>query len=374
MLRRAGFFIGKYMPLPQPKPDEDKDEFISRCMSDDTMQEEFPSEDQRRAVCETQWEEDEKGEDIMRKRSIFKPMAKGSYRVENKEDNATVYLYDEIGWFGVEAEQFVKDVNAITAKTIHVRLNSPGGSVFDGMAIYNTLKQHKSKVVAHIDGLAASITSVIAMAADEVRASEESYLMIHEPWSIVLGGAEDMRHEADLLDKVGGTISATYQRKSGKEADEIAGMMKAETWFTGAEALEAGFVDVLEEIGEDAKAKASPILFDLSVFANTPDTLMGDRQPPTERGMEKALRDAGCSRAQAKAILAAGLPEDLRDADPQEPEPAEVQNQREAGDAGQREADEPKAKDRVADLLIRAEQLKSTIEPKEDKSEDNHSV
>lgn len=296
----------------------------------------------------------------MPKRSIFKPMAKGSYRVENKDEEATVYLYDEIGWFGIEAGQFVKDVNAITAKTIHVRLNSPGGSVFDGMAIYNTLRQHKAKVVMHIDGLAASITSVIAMAGDEIRASEESYLMIHDPWSIVMGGAEDMRHEADLLDKVAGTISATYQRKSGKDADEIAKIMAVETWLTGTEAHEMGFVDVLEKIEEDAKAKA--ILFDLSVFANVPVELQsGDRQPPTERGMEKALRDAGCSRAQAKAILAAGLPEDLRDAGTSEPKPAEVQDQREAENADQREADEPEAsKDRVAALLIRAEQLKST--------------
>lgn len=295
------------------------------------------------------------------KRSIFKPKSKGSYRIEAKKDEATVYIYDEIGWFGVEPEQFVKDVNAIEAKTIHLRINSPGGSVFDGMAIYNTLKQHKSKVVTHIDGLAASISSIIAMAGDEIVAGEGAYLMIHEPWSIAIGSADDFRHEADLLDKVGGTIADIYTQRSGKDRDEILDLMGAETWFTGPEALENGFIDRVEAFEGAAKAKDKAILFDLSVFANVPDDLKAET-PLTERGLEKALRDAGCSRAQAKVILAGGLPEDLRDAETPEPDPAPVVSQREAVEPDQREADEPEAdkRDRFTDLLIRAEMIAPT--------------
>lgn len=346
-------------------------------MGDDNAVEEFPDEEQRRAVCETQWEEgqsddvsnnDSREAKMRPRRSIFKAQArKGSYRVENKETDATMYLYDEIGWFGVEAEKFVKDINAITADTIHLRINSPGGSVFDGMSIYNTLKQHKARIVAHIDGLAASITSVIAMGADEIRASDESYIMIHEPWSIMIGNSEDMHKEGDLLEKIGGTISQTYQKKTGKGAEEINALMAGESWFTGAEAHEIGLVDVIEEIEEDKKAKMNTILFDLSAFANVPDGLMAEgKQTPSERELEKILRDAGCSRAQAKAILATGLPEDLRDAEASEElESSEAQgSQRDAeAPADLRDADPPKetGKDRVADLLIRAEQLKSTL-------------
>ena len=95
-------------------------------------------------------------------RSLFKPRAKNSYRIENKAsaDESTVYIYDEIGWFGILAEQFIKDFNAIKSNTIHVRINSPGGSVFDGSSIYNAIKQHKSTTIVHIDGLAASIASI----------------------------------------------------------------------------------------------------------------------------------------------------------------------------------------------------------------------
>jgi ATP-dependent Clp protease, protease subunit len=293
------------------------------------------------------------------KRSIFKPKARAAHRIEAKEKEATVYIYDEISWFGVDAAVLVKDIAAIEADTIHLRVNSPGGSVFDGMAIYNSLKQHKAKVVTHIDGLAASIASIIALAGDEIVAGEGAYMMIHSPWSVVIGDAEDLRKEADLLDKVTGTIAEIYQNKSGMKSDEVLDMMAAETWMTGAEALENHFIDRVET---SEKAQNKAILFDLSVFANTPDALLDD-PGLTERGLEKALRDAGCSRAQAKSILSGGLPEDLRDAETPKDEPVQVVNQRDAGEPDQREADEPekKKKDRVAELLIRAEKIKSTL-------------
>lgn len=297
----------------------------------------------------------------LQNRSPFQPRASlTKYKVENKAelDEATVYLYDEISWFGVDAGQFVKDLNDIKAKTIHLRFNSPGGSVFDGTAIFNAIKQHKSKTVSHIDGLAASIASVIALASDEVRMAENAFLMIHDPWSIVIGNADTMREEAEFLDKVGKTIAKTYMDKSGKDEKEIKAMMNAETWLTAEEAKEAGFVDIIEE--NDEKAKAT--LFDLSVFANVPAQLKGDKRTPTARELESILKSSGFSNKQAKEILANGYQDEpLRDEKKVETPPVQ-DSQRDVEEAAPRDVEETpqKKKDRTAELLTRAEVLAPT--------------
>lgn len=262
------------------------------------------------------------------------------YKIENKaaSDEATVYLYDEISWFGVNAEQFVKDLNDVKASTLHIRFNSPGGSVFDGTAIFNAIKQHKSKTVSHIDGLAASIASVIALASDEVRMAENAFLMIHDPWSIVIGNADTMREEAELLDKVGKTIAKTYMDKSGKDEKEIKALMNAETWLTAEEAKEAGFVDIIEENENEEKAKAT--LFDLSVFANVPAQLKGDKRTPTARELEAILKNSGFSNKQAKEILANGYrDEPLRDVEEVQTPPVQ-DSQRDAEVAAPRDVEE----------------------------------
>jgi len=273
-----------------------------------------------------------------------------SYRIENKAEESTIYIYDEIGWFGVLPEQFAKDLAAIKASTIHVRMNSPGGNVFDGAAIFNALKQHKSRVVTHIDGLAASIASIIALAGDEVRMAKNAFFMIHEPWSLVLGNADGLRKEADLLDKIGGMISDTYIDKSGKKEEEIKDLMAEETWFTAKEALAAGFIDEIEEDIEEEEINDK--LFDLSVFNNVPDELKSKRQKPSKRDLESILRDAGCSKSEAKAILAKGYPDDEsgRDAqagitEPPKPTLRDV------------EPVKVEAKDKVSQLIIKAEQM-----------------
>jgi ATP-dependent Clp protease protease subunit len=256
------------------------------------------------------------------RRSIFKPKARGSYKVEAKGKEATVYIYDEISWWAVDANQFVKDFAKLDVDTIHLRVNSPGGSVFDGLAIYNAIKRHDAKVIAHVDALAASIASIIVLAADEVRAAKNSFYMIHDPYSIVVGSAADMREEADLLDKVAGTLIQSYADKSGMEPEEIADMMAKETWFTAQEALDSGFIDFIDEDEEkDANANA----FDLSVFANTPETLLNEsKQPPAnERDLEKVLRDVGYSRQQAKTIVSEGFKALQRD--DAEPTPRDVE-------------------------------------------------
>jgi len=243
-------------------------------------------------------------------RSPFQRKGRTAYKVENKADETTVYIYDEISWYGVDAQAFVKDFNKITSGTINLRVNSPGGSVFDGTTIFNAIQQHPSKTIAHVDGLAASIASVIVMAADEVIMAENAFLMIHNPWSMVAGDADDFRKEADLLDKVQGTIAKTYMDKSGKEEKEVLAMMTDETWMTAQEAFDEGFVDA---IGVGSKEKASATTFDLSIFDKVPDKLKKTDEDLTAREVERILRDAGCSNKQAKGIVSEGFEAEQRD-------------------------------------------------------------
>lgn len=167
------------------------------------------------------------------------------YSIKAKGTEAEIYLYGDVGdsWFGgVTAKQFADDLKAAgKVDTIQLHINSPGGDVFDGLTIYRLLVDHKAKVIVHIDGLAASIASVIAMAGNEIHISESGFLMIHEAWAIALGSADDMRTMADVLDKTTASIRDVYVARTGKTADQITNWMKAETWFTAQEALDNGF-------------------------------------------------------------------------------------------------------------------------------------
>lgn len=200
------------------------------------------------------------------------------YRMEVRNDISDIYIYDEISWYAISADQFVKDLGDIKSKTIRVHLNTPGGNVFDGVAIYNALKQHEATIETYIDGLAASIGSMIALAGDTVRMADNGFFMIHEPWILAIGDSEELRKTADVLDKISGTLVKTYVKKSGKDEDQIKEWLAAETWFTAEEAKDAGFID--EIIVEEPEAKAE---YDLGVFANVPAALLvqNKKQPET---------------------------------------------------------------------------------------------
>lgn len=183
------------------------------------------------------------------------------------DDDAEILIYDVIGssWFEetVTAKQFVKDLKDIGPKrNLNVRINSPGGSVWDGTAIYNALKSHKGNVTVNIEGIAASMASVIAMAGDTVNMAETAMMMIHNPAGLVMGESKDMRKAADLLDKSKEQLVKAYTQKSGKSAEEIAHLMDEETWFTADEAFEAGLVDAVTESPGQLVAS-----FDLSVLS-----------------------------------------------------------------------------------------------------------
>jgi len=160
---------------------------------------------------------------------------------------AEIKIYDEIGMWGITARQFSDELAALgQVKQISLFIHSPGGDVFDGIAIYNLLKKHPANITVHIDGLAASMASVIAMAGDKVVMPENAMLMIHKPWGISGGNANEMRDYADLLDKVEAVLIPAYATKTGKSADELAQMLEGETWLNGRECVEQGFADELE--------------------------------------------------------------------------------------------------------------------------------
>lgn len=172
------------------------------------------------------------------------------YSIKAKaNDTAEISIYDEIGFWGVSAASFAQDLKDCgnNLKQINLHIHSPGGDVFDGIAIYNLLKNHPANVTVYIDGLAASMASVIAMAGNEVIMPENAMMMIHKPWGIQGGDAEDMRKYADLLDKVENTLIPAYANKTGKTPEELAEMLSAETWLNGKECVEQGFADKLAE-------------------------------------------------------------------------------------------------------------------------------
>lgn len=166
----------------------------------------------------------------------------------NARTTAEIAIYDEIGMFGISAAEFQRELKALGDLTlIDLHIHSPGGDVFEGMAIYNLLVNHPATVNVTIDGLAASMGSVIAMAGDTVTMPENAMMMIHRPWGMQGGDADDLRKYADLLDKVEGNLLSTYTKKTGLSDDEVRALLDAETWLTGPEAVERGFADQLTE-------------------------------------------------------------------------------------------------------------------------------
>lgn len=164
----------------------------------------------------------------------------GWYEVSNAADRAVVDLYDEIGFMGVTASQFVKDLRAIKASTIELRVNSPGGSIVDGLAIYNALRDHPARVDTVVDGIAASAASWVMLAGDSVTMNRHSQVMIHDGMGLTLGSASDHREAADLLDRLSDNIAAIYASRAGGTAAQWRAAMTAETWYSAAEAVAAG--------------------------------------------------------------------------------------------------------------------------------------
>lgn len=224
---------------------------------------------------------------------------RGHFAIRAEGDQATVYLYDMIvdtdadaeWWGGVSAESFVKALAGIQAGTIHLRVNSPGGSVFGGRAMQNALRQHSARVIAHVDGLAASAASFVIMAADEIEMAPGAFLMIHKAWSLAVGNADDLQHTAGLLEQIDATLAQTYADRTGIDAARITDMMAAETWIESAAAVEQGFAD---RVAEGAKKTGADNAWDLSAFGHAPQR--PPAAPPPPQPDRAALKRAALAR------------------------------------------------------------------------------
>ncbi|MET9012326.1 head maturation protease, ClpP-related [Streptomyces olivaceoviridis] len=181
-----------------------------------------------------------------RERARLGVEARSWYRISNSAsaDEAEVMLYDEVGgWFGATADEFIADLRGITAPNIRLRVNSPGGSVFEGIAIANALRSHSANVTVQVDGIAASIASVIAMSGDRIEMAPNSMLMIHDASGVCMGNAADMEEMAELLDLISDNIADAYASRAGGTRDEWRARMRAETWYLPEDAVDAGLAD-----------------------------------------------------------------------------------------------------------------------------------
>lgn len=178
------------------------------------------------------------------------------YRISNADGGAAeAYIYGVIGsdWNegDVTASSFVRDLRNVTAPVIDLHLNSPGGLVWDGIAIYSALLNHPATVNVHVDGIAASAASFVAMAGDTITMEKPAKMMIHDAQGVAIGNAADMAEMAQLLDETSDTIAGIYADRTGADVSQWRDAMKAETWFSASQAVEAGLAD---QVANDATA------------------------------------------------------------------------------------------------------------------------
>lgn len=215
-----------------------------------------------------------------------------------------IYIYSEISseqFWGDEttATTFKEDLEAMgDLQTLNIYINSPGGSVFEGNSIYNIIKRHKAHVNVHIDGVAASIASVIAMAGDTIFMPKNAMMMIHNPWVMTAGNASELRKQADDMDRIRESLVEAYLAKSnGKiERSNLIELLDAETWLTATECVAYGLADVVEET-QTMAACADTKLF--AKYQNTPGKFL---QPVDKQDEEPKLTDS--ERAFRKQLLA----------------------------------------------------------------------
>lgn len=246
--------------------------------------------------------------------------AEGWYRITNSLDEggspiATISVYGDIGSWGITAASFMQELQATDASTIYLSLSSPGGDVFDGLAINNALRSHRAKVIVQVDALAASIASVIAMAGDRIIAAPHSQFMIHNAQGVSCGEASELREYADFLDRQSENIARVYQERAGGTVKHWLKLMADETWFFADEAVAAGLADEVgkpERQTEDDRATAAA--WDLAVYnyahtsrEDAPAPLIEAEPvtpPPAAPVVEQPVAfDADAFRAAAQAAL-----------------------------------------------------------------------
>lgn len=232
------------------------------------------------------------------------------YNIKAQSDNsADVYIFGVIGW-EVMAAQFVKDLRAIKAEHITVRINSEGGSVFDGIAIYNAIRNHGAKITTRVEGIAASMASVLVLAGDERLIADAGFVMMHNAWTWVDGESGDLRKAADVLDKLNEQLAAIYSDRLGKSAEEVRAIMDAETWWNADEAISHGFATGKFELVNAAAAAR----LNLSLFSNAPkDAIARFNKPSASKPEETQTQKKGkpMNEKLKKALVAMGIQAEL---------------------------------------------------------------
>lgn len=216
---------------------------------------------------------------------------------------ATLYIYDVIdSYWGISAKEVAQAIAGLGADTtLHLRINSPGGDVFEATAIASTIKQHPGKTIAHIDGLAASAATFISAAADEVEIADGGFYMIHNGWTIALGDKRVMQDTAALLEKVDGSILAAYAARTGQGAEQLQQWMDAETWFTAQEAVDNKFADRLISAASKP-GNTTDRHFNLAAYDKTPQALLTPKTPEPATPDFAALRAANQRRLRLLSI------------------------------------------------------------------------
>jgi len=192
------------------------------------------------------------------------------FRCQQNGDSAEVWIYAEIGegWgWGISAKDFADEINALDVSEMTVHINSPGGDVFDGVAMHTVLKRHKAAVTVTIDGLAASAASLVAMAGDNIEIAQGAFVMVHHPWTFGMGNASEFREIADQLEKIGESLVRIYAERTDNTETRVREWLDAETWMDSDEAVSNGFADALT----DQPAIAASV--DKRLFAHAPDRL-----------------------------------------------------------------------------------------------------
>lgn len=239
------------------------------------------------------------------------------------DDPNTISIYDVIGedWWtggGFTAKRMAAALRAIGEKAVTVKINSPGGDMFDGIAIYNLLRDHPAKVTIEVMGLAASAASIIAMAGDEIRMGLGSFMMVHNAWGVVVGNRHDMRDAATLFDGFDSALVDIYEARTGQKRAEIEKLMDGETFMGPTDAIKKGFADALDE-GMSAPAEAKnetdrrlmarrqteAALARAGFSRDTRSEMLSELMNPAARdaGGRPAARDAGPSPAALKQLL-----------------------------------------------------------------------
>lgn len=197
-----------------------------------------------------------------------------------KSRRASVYLFDDIGVWGVRAADFISEINALDVDALDVVINSGGGDVYQAFAIYNGLKRHKATIGVTVDGVAASAASVVAMAADpgKLTMSKPGQMMIHDPYAVTIGDVEAHEKSIEQLTAARGDIADVYASRSGIDVDEIRDLMKAETWYTAEGAVDAGLADEVAEAAPNAYTTGR--IYNLnSRYHNVPEWAVQDPEP-----------------------------------------------------------------------------------------------